>query len=171
LSINIGSPPGSAPEWTAIATLSPAAVNTISPSVALPAFKTYRITYKLVNSGVGTLLMTINAVGGTAYQRNAIDETTALWSVTAGSAAWNIENQTIATQASRGVMILEGISPAVASGKVGMSIVPSGMPGNSLTSTGGNCTLGSAVQVTTFTITQSVGTFTGTIIIEGRNDI
>lgn len=169
MSISIGSPRGST-EWTAIETLSPSAVTTITTS-ALPVYDMYKLVLNLSPSATDNINIRLNGdSGATQYYNMGV--------VSTGVSTGNGSSCVIMTVGAntdkiQGEILIGGKSPAVASGKVGISINVGCGANTNAVMFAGSYKAGNATQISSATIFSSGGvvTITGKIVVYGRNDL
>jgi len=142
-------------------TLNPSAVNTITSS-ALTAYDYYMVLVFIKPSTAADITFRFNGDSGTNYTRLYYNNTTA---TVEASATSGMLGTLLATNRSSSMFMVTGITPAVASGKVMVQIMPTGTSGNK-TGLTAEWTGGNNVQISTITIL-GTQTFTGQIKIYG----
>lgn len=155
-------------QWILLDTESPAASTTLT-TAALTAYTHYLIEYDLKFTVATDLFaLRLNGLTGSVYRYKKI-AAAAVSTVT--DTLFELIEQTMQVQQYKGVVYVGGISPAVASGQVGIGVQgDSGIGNTDIQILGGFCILGNNAQVSTMTFLRSgTGTFTGTIKIYGKN--
>ena len=159
-------PQGSASSstWTKLETLKPSAASSATTGT-LTAYDEYLVYFQLRGSTQATLQLQLNGDTGTNYAERYINDSETI------SVASSQNEVLIVTIDSAfpgtGILLIQGVTAAVASGEGAISISASGR--NNDVGIEGRWQGGNATQVSTITLKPSTGNFTGNISVFGRN--